>query len=64
MNEFKACRDCTSRYIGCHSTCKRHLEEKEAHRQNMERAKVDIMFGCYQSGRKTQTLKKYRNKHK
>ena len=28
MNIIKCCKDCESRYVGCHGTCKRYIQEK------------------------------------
>lgn len=50
MNEFKACKECTTetgRHVGCHATCERHHQEKEAHRQNMKKREVDREYNSY-----------------
>lgn len=31
MIGIKCCKNCTERYIGCHSSCERYLKEKEVH---------------------------------
>lgn len=30
---MKCCRYCEDRFVGCHSTCKRHAEEKAEHEE-------------------------------
>jgi hypothetical protein len=61
MSDFKACRDCTTdRHVGCHATCKRHLDEKKTHARNMKRARTEREYDSYMAGTKTEGLKKYR----
>lgn len=39
MSRITACKECTERYIGCHSDCERYLKEKsEADRIREEMA--------------------------
>jgi len=61
MNDFKSCYGCTDRYVGCHSTCKRHHDEKETHAKNVARAKSESAWNDYQIGTKTQLLKRYKH---
>lgn len=34
---IKCCKDCTERYIGCHGTCKKYLDEVKAENEKKER---------------------------
>lgn len=29
MSAVKCCKDCTDRYVGCHSVCEKYLSEKK-----------------------------------
>lgn len=33
MSAIKCCKDCTDRHVGCHSTCKRYIDEKAAYEE-------------------------------
>ena len=35
MSKF-SCKDCTERYIGCHSKCEKYIKEKEQHVAKMQ----------------------------
>lgn len=31
------CKGCESRFVGCHATCQKYIEIKEAHEKELER---------------------------
>lgn len=41
MGGIKCCKDCTKRYIGCHSNCDDYLKEKKAIEEQKRIAKED-----------------------
>lgn len=35
-NKFISCLNCKERYVGCHSTCEKYLNEKAAHDEEVK----------------------------
>lgn len=35
-----ACKDCTSRHVGCHATCKEYIEEKRKRDERNEKIRT------------------------
>lgn len=37
MSSFFCCKDCEERYVGCHSTCEKYLQEKEKYGEHRDK---------------------------
>lgn len=47
MASINSCKDCPDRYVGCHSSCIKYKEEKEAYERikDEEHKKKDVVWG-------------------
>lgn len=65
----RCCKDCTRRYVGCHSECKQYMEAKNEHEKRKQWEKEHeapylraIDFNKLGYGAKTKTKPKLRKK--
>lgn len=51
MYNFKSCKDCAKRYIGCHSNCKEYFEELEKSRDIKKKEISDNRYAPYRGAK-------------
>lgn len=56
------CKDCTERAVGCHSTCKKYLEQKECYDQAREKRNEEVNQAALLYEHKQQAMENMRKR--
>lgn len=66
LSTINSCKDCPDRHVGCHSTCIKYKEEKEAYERikDREHKEKDVVWGIREQRTRAVTAAYKKRGHK